>query len=78
MDRKSPTDILDVEHHVSQTMVGAMAGLAEGLGAGPEPPVETRRTIVEVMRTVADTCHQGKEETHRFPCLEQRVPRLTV
>ena len=78
MDRKSPMEVLEGEHHVIQKMVGAMAVLAEGLGAGHEPPVATRRTIVEVRRTVADTCHHGKEETHRFPCLEPRVPRLTV
>ncbi len=72
MDRKSPTDILEAEHHVIQTMAGAMAVLAEGLGAGHEPPVETLRTIVEFMRTFADKCHHGKEEAPFFPCLEQR------
>jgi hemerythrin-like domain-containing protein len=72
MDSKSPTDILEAEHHVIQKIVGAMAVLAEGLGAGHEPPVETLRTIVEFMRTFADKCHHGKEEAHLFPCLEKR------
>ena len=72
MDSKNPTDILEAEHHVIQKIVGAMAVLAEGLGAGQEPPVETLRTIVEFMRTFADKCHHGKEEAHLFPCLEKR------
>ena len=72
MDSKSPTDILEAEHHVIQKIVGAMAVLAEGLGAGQEPPVETLRTIVEFMRTFADKCHHGKEEVHLFPFLEKR------
>jgi len=72
MDRKSPMEVLEGEHHVIQKMVGAMAVLAEGLGAGHEPPVETLRNIVEFMRTFADKCHHGKEEAHLFPCLEKR------
>jgi hemerythrin-like domain-containing protein len=72
MDRKSPTDILEAEHHVIQQIVGAMAVLAEGLGAGHEPPVETLRNIGEFMRTFADKCHHGKEEIHLFPFLEKR------
>jgi hemerythrin-like domain-containing protein len=72
MEGKSPTEILEVEHHVIQKIVGAMAVLAEGLGAGHEPPVETLRNIVEFMRTFADKCHHGKEEVHLFPCLEKR------
>lgn len=72
MNSKSPTDILEAEHHVIQKVVGAMAVLAEGLGAGHEPPVETLRNIVEFMRTFADKCHHGKEEVHLFPCLEKR------
>jgi hemerythrin-like domain-containing protein len=72
MERTSPMEVLEAEHHVIQKMVGAMAVLAEGLGAGQEPPVATLRNIVEFMRTFADTCHHGKEEAHLFPCLETR------
>ena len=60
MDRKSPTDILEAEHHVIQKIIGAMAVLREGLGTGHEPPVATLRTIVEFMRTFADKCHQRR------------------
>ena len=72
MNGTSPMEVLEAEHHVIQKMVGAMAVLAEGLGAGHEPPVEMLRNIVEFMRTFADTCHHGKEEAHLFPCLETR------
>lgn len=72
MDRKSPMEALEGEHHVIQKVVGAMAVLAEGLGAGHEPPVATLRNIVQFMRTFADQCHHGKEEAHLFPCLETR------
>ena len=72
MEGKSPMEVLELEHHVIQKIVGAMAVLAEGLGAGQEPPVETLRNIVEFMRTFADKCHHGKEETHLFPFLEKR------
>lgn len=72
MDRKSPMEVLEGEHHVIQKMVGAMAVLVEGLGAGHEPPVETLRNIVEFMHAFADKCHHRKEEAHLFPCLEQR------
>lgn len=72
MDSKSPTDILEAEHRVIQKIVGAMAVLAEGLGAGQAPPVETLRNIVAFMRTFADQCHHGKEEVHLFPFLEKR------
>lgn len=72
MEGKSPMEVLETEHHVIQKMVGAMAVLAEGLGAGHEPPVEMLRNIVQFMRTFADTCHHGKEEAHLFPCLETR------
>jgi hemerythrin-like domain-containing protein len=72
MDSKSPTDILEAEHHLIQKVVGAMAVQAEGLGAGQEPLVETLRSIVKFMRTFADKCHHGKEEVHLFPFLEKR------
>jgi hemerythrin-like domain-containing protein len=72
MAGKSQMEMLEAEHHVIRKIVGAMAVLAEGLGAGQEPPVETLRNIVEFMRTFADKCHHGKEEAHLFPFLEKR------
>jgi hemerythrin-like domain-containing protein len=72
VEGKSPTEVLETEHHVIQKIVSVMAVLAEGLAAGQEAPVETLRTIVEFMRTFADKCHHGKEEVHLFPSLEKR------
>jgi len=78
MDRTSPTEILEAEHRVIQKVVGAVAVLAEGLGAGQEPPIQTLCSVVEFMRTFADRCHHGKEEAHLFPFLEEPGFRRAV
>jgi len=67
-----PTKILEEEHHFIQKVVGAMAVLAETLEAGKEVEEKTLHDIVEFMRTFADKCHHGKEETHLFPALEKK------
>ena len=67
-----PTKILEEEHHFIQKVVGAMAVLAETLEAGKEVEAKTLHDIVEFMRTFADKCHHGKEETHLFPALEKK------
>jgi hemerythrin-like domain-containing protein len=69
---KTPTEILEEEHHFIQKVVGAMAVIAERLEMGQEVEAETLRNIVEFMRTFADKCHHGKEETHLFPVLERK------
>jgi hemerythrin-like domain-containing protein len=69
---QKPTDILENEHHVIQKVVGTFAVFAEELEAGREVKPETLREILEFMRTFADKCHHGKEETHLFPLLERR------
>ncbi len=72
MVEEKPTDILEDEHHVIQKVVGTFAIFAEELEAGREVKLETLRGILEFMRTFADRCHHGKEETHLFPLLERR------
>jgi len=67
-----PTKVLEEEHHFIQKVVGAMAVLAETLEAGKEVEEKTLHDIVEFMRTFADKCHHGKEETHLFPALEKK------
>jgi hemerythrin-like domain-containing protein len=67
-----PTKVLEEEHHFIQKVIGAMAVLAETLEAGKEVEGKTLRDIVEFMRTFADKCHHGKEETHLFPALEKK------
>lgn len=69
---KSPTEMLEEEHRVIQRVVGTMAVLAEELETAHEVEGETLRGIVEFMRTFADKCHHGKEETHLFPLLEKK------
>lgn len=69
---KVPTEILEEEHHYIQKVVGAMAVLAERLETGQDVDTATLRSIVEFMRTFADKCHHGKEETHLFTLLERK------
>jgi hemerythrin-like domain-containing protein len=71
MERR-PTEMLEEEHHFIQKVVGAMAAVSERLEVGQEVDAETLQNIVEFMRTFADKCHHGKEETHLFPLLESR------
>lgn len=69
---KSPTAMLEEEHRVIERVVAAAAVLAEALEMGKEVEAETPRNLVEFMRTFADKCHHGKEETHLFPVLEKK------
>lgn len=69
---KTPTETLEEEHHYIQKVVGAMAVLAERFESGQDVETETVQTIVEFMRTFADKCHHGKEETHLFTLLERK------
>jgi hemerythrin-like domain-containing protein len=69
---KSPTEVLEAEHHIIQKVVGAMAVLAQMLEMGQEVEAKMLGDIVEFMRTFADKCHHGKEEVHLFPALERR------
>ena len=68
---KMPTEILEEEHHYIQKVVGAMAALAERLETGQDVDTAMLQSIVEFMRTFADNCHHGKEETHLFTLLER-------
>lgn len=72
MNEKSPTKILEEEHHFIQKVVGAIAILVETLEAGKEVEGKTLQEIVEFMRIFADKCHHGKEEAHLFPALERK------
>jgi hemerythrin-like domain-containing protein len=64
--------MLEEEHKVIQKVLRNIAVLAEELDSGRNPDLETFRSIVEFMRTYADKCHHGKEETHLFPLLEKK------
>jgi hemerythrin-like domain-containing protein len=69
---KTPTDILEEEHHFIQKVVGAMAVLAERLEQGETVEAGKFEGVVDFMRTFADKCHHAKEETHLFTLLEKR------
>src|SRR5450756_1448791 len=49
-----------------------MAVLADRLETGQRVEPTTLQNMVEFMRTFADRCHHGKEETHLFPALERK------
>jgi hemerythrin-like domain-containing protein len=72
MMERRPTEMLEEEHHLIQKVVSAMAVFAEQLESGGNPHPEAFSNIVEFMRTYADKCHHGKEETHLFPLLEKK------
>jgi hemerythrin-like domain-containing protein len=67
-----PTEILEEEHQYIQKVVGTMAALTERLETGQDAETGTLQSIVEFMRTFADKCHHGKEETHLFTLLERK------
>ena len=69
MTDKMPTDILEAEHRVIERVVGSMPTLIRMLEAGQEIEAGLLQDVVEFMRTFADRCHHGKEETHLFPVL---------
>lgn len=68
----SPTEVLEHEHHSIQQVVAGMAILVEDLQKGVKVPGEILRDLVEFLRTFADRCHHGKEETCLFPKLESK------
>jgi hemerythrin-like domain-containing protein len=72
MSEMRPTKILEEEHHYSQKVVAALAVLLETLEAGKELEKKTLREVVEFMRTFANKCHHGKDETHLLPALEKK------
>jgi hemerythrin-like domain-containing protein len=65
----TPVEVLEAEHRVIQKMVAGMAVLAERLDGGEDLDVPLLENIVEFLRTFADRCHHGKEETLLFPAL---------
>ncbi|MDD2310117.1 MAG: hemerythrin domain-containing protein [Desulfuromonadaceae bacterium] len=69
---KRATQTLEEEHHIIQTVVGAMAALAENMDKGMAPEADTLRNLVEFMQVFADKCHHGKEEKILFPLLEAK------
>lgn len=74
---KYSTEILEEEHRSIQRIAGVMLVWAEHLGRGHALPMQSLNDLVEFMRTYADRCHHGKEETYLFPALERSGVPLT-
>ncbi len=72
MSGATPIEVLESEHRVIQKMVAGMSVLAEQLEGGEPVDVELLESIVVFLRTFADRCHHGKEETFLFPALIRR------
>jgi len=72
MSGATPVEVLEAEHRVIQKMVAGMSVLAEQLEGGEPADIELLESIVAFLRTFADRCHHGKEETFLFPALIRR------
>jgi hemerythrin-like domain-containing protein len=72
MANLKPTEVLEREHHFIQQVVASLLLLAEELEKGALVSPETLADVLEFLRTFADRCHHGKEETYLFPLLEQK------
>jgi hemerythrin-like domain-containing protein len=72
MSGATPVDVLEAEHRVIQKMVAGMSVLEEQIEGGGPVDVALLERIVAFLRTFADRCHHGKEETFLFPALIRR------
>jgi hemerythrin-like domain-containing protein len=72
MSGATPVEMLEAEHRVIQKIVAGMSVLAEQLEDGDPVDVSLLESIVVFLRTFADRCHHGKEETFLFPALIRR------
>ena len=72
MTAATPIEVLEAEHRVIQKMVADMSILADQLEGGEPVDVSLLEGIVVFLRTFADHCHHGKEETFLFPALIRR------
>jgi len=72
MSEATAVEMLEAEHRVIQKMVAGMSVLADQLEGGEPVDVALLESIVAFLRTFADRCHHGKEETFLFPALIRR------
>ena len=72
MSNATPVEELEAEHRLIQRMVAGMSVLAEQLEGGETVDVSLLENIVAFLRTFADRCHHGKEESSLFPVLMRR------
>jgi len=65
----TPVEVLEAEHRVIQKMVAGVSVLAEQLEGGEPVDVALLESFVVFLRTFADRCRYGREETFLFPAL---------
>jgi len=65
----TPTEDLIHEHKAIKVMLRIMSRIAENINAKFEIDTEDIEKIVDFLKTFADKCHHGKEETALFPAL---------
>ncbi|HOX02377.1 MAG TPA: hemerythrin domain-containing protein [Candidatus Paceibacterota bacterium] len=68
----TPTQIMEAEHRLIETVVKALGGVAAAVELGERPAVARMATAVEFLRVYADQLHHGKEEKLFFPMLVKR------
>ena len=68
----TPTQIMEAEHRLIETVVKALGGVAAAVELGQRPDVAMLTTAVEFLRIYADQLHHSKEEKLFFPMLVER------
>ena len=68
----TPTQVMEAEHRLIETVVKALGGVAAALEKGQPADAAMLDTAVEFFRIYADKLHHGKEETLFFPMLVKR------
>lgn len=68
----TPTQVMEAEHRLIETVVKALGGVAAALEKGQPAGAAILPTAVEFFRVYADKLHHGKEETVFFPMLVKR------
>jgi len=68
----TPTQVMEAEHRLIETVVKALGGVAAATEKGQRGDDAMLATAVEFLRVYADKLHHGKEETLFFPMLVKR------
>lgn len=67
-----PTDILSQEHRVIEQVLNCLEQIADRCDTQGTLNVSDATSAIAFLRTFADQCHHGKEETHLFPAMEAK------
>jgi hemerythrin-like domain-containing protein len=65
----SPTEDLIHEHKAIKIMLSIMSKIAENIKTNKGFEINDIEKIIDFLKTFADRCHHGKEETALFPAL---------